>query len=201
MKFNSIASKLFPFDELIGVDVNVRRMHTCKALVRKQLPLLPAPPHCTLVVADGVQFSGLDISLNKIDSAVIFDSELYLEEVKEMAKMGRKRENKSSKGRERKRLKEKFTELLPSYPSSLASSYVISPSSHLYDRVLVDAECSHDGSYRHISAMATKANAMEIYHATDRDIHMTTLQIKLLQNGFNLLQPNGILIYSTCRSQ
>ena len=113
-----------------------------------------------------------------------------------MAKTGRKRENKSSKGREKKRLREKFTKTSPSSPSSsLASS-----SSHLYDRVLVDAECSHDGSYRHISAMAIKANAMDIYHATDRDIHMTTLQTKLLQNGFNLLQRNGVLIYSTCRS-
>ncbi|TPX48598.1 glycine---tRNA ligase [Synchytrium endobioticum] len=48
----------------------------------------------------------------------------------------------------------------------------------LYDRVLVDAECTHDGSISHLTTSHGKAS--------------------ILENGFNLLRSGGILVYSTC---
>ncbi|KAI9011529.1 S-adenosyl-L-methionine-dependent methyltransferase [Gaertneriomyces semiglobifer] len=55
----------------------------------------------------------------------------------------------------------------------------------LYDRVLVDAECTHDGSIAH-------------FLDPTRLLELIPLQRSLLQNGYRLLKPGGILVYSTC---
>lgn len=69
-----------------------------------------------------------------------------------------------------------------------------------YDKVLVDAQCTHDGSVKHIRKHVetdwrefdpenySAQGLSDLYH----------LQLQLLQNGFNRLRPGGILVYSTC---
>ena len=76
-----------------------------------------------------------------LQAKLIFDSKVFLEEFNFMKATGRKRSNKSSRCREKKKLKS----------SSLSS---IAVDTMLYDRVLVDSECSHDGSYRRLAAMS-----------------------------------------------
>ncbi|KAI8591345.1 S-adenosyl-L-methionine-dependent methyltransferase [Geranomyces variabilis] len=77
---------------------------------------------------------------------------------------------------------------LPSSPSSL------------YDKVLVDAECTHDGSIAHLlkydrlgwatfSAKFLDPNRLANLHA---------LQLALLSNGFRLCKPGGTVVYATC---
>ena len=186
MKFNSMADKLRPGDELMGIDVNERRMQTCISIVRKQLMNRHAFAHCILVIADGTTFTG-PCSVDNEQGEVVFDSDILLDELEDMRKRGRKRINKSAKSREKKRLKQSANHI-----TSICGTST-------FDFVLVDAECSHDGSYRHLATMTEKPNALAIYEAEDRDAKMNALQCKLLSNGFKFLKPNGVLIYSTCR--
>eukprot|EP01053_Blabericola_migrator_P000283 Blabericola_migrator_1__282@NODE_1073_length_5533_cov_66_584157_g736_i0_p2_GENE_NODE_1073_length_5533_cov_66_584157_g736_i0NODE_1073_length_5533_cov_66_584157_g736_i0_p2_ORF_typecomplete_len352_score35_48Methyltr_RsmBF/PF01189_17/4_3e39Methyltransf_31/PF13847_6/2_1e03Methyltransf_31/PF13847_6/8_5e12Methyltransf_23/PF13489_6/8_2e02Methyltransf_23/PF13489_6/2_7e08MTS/PF05175_14/6_4e06MTS/PF05175_14/1_5e02Methyltransf_25/PF13649_6/7_2e02Methyltransf_25/PF13649_6/0_00013Ubie_methyltran/PF01209_18/7_ len=71
----------------------------------------------------------------------------------------------------------------------------------LFDRVLVDAECTHDGSTRHIM----KFEDGPFQNTFDRRVmnrerldSLFDLQYSLLKNGYNHLKPGGILVYSTC---
>ncbi|XP_047968920.1 uncharacterized protein LOC125212724 isoform X2 [Salvia hispanica] len=69
-----------------------------------------------------------------------------------------------------------------------------------YDKVLVDAECTHDGSIKHIQKFeqwgwtTLQRRVLEAERTDD----LTVLQFKLLVNGFRLLKVGGSLIYSTC---
>lgn len=72
----------------------------------------------------------------------------------------------------------------------------------MYDKVLVDTECTHDGSIRHI----IKYNNGEWNTDTfvprvldgNRLAALQDLQRALLFNGFRLTKPGGLVIYSTC---
>ncbi|XP_047317206.1 uncharacterized protein LOC124920696 [Impatiens glandulifera] len=69
-----------------------------------------------------------------------------------------------------------------------------------YDKVLVDAECTHDGSIKHIQKFEqwgwqTFQNRVLDAERTDE---LSVLQLGLLTNGFRLLKAGGYLIYSTC---
>ncbi|KAI8613452.1 S-adenosyl-L-methionine-dependent methyltransferase [Chytriomyces sp. MP71] len=70
----------------------------------------------------------------------------------------------------------------------------------LYDRVLVDAECTHDGSIAHLKKCDDMGwDKFEAYFFDkERMDGLETLQRNLLSNGFRLLKPGGILVYSTC---
>ncbi len=70
----------------------------------------------------------------------------------------------------------------------------------LYDKVLVDAECTHDGSLKHIIKYQKWG-----WHTFEKRVLdpkrlklLASLQRALLLNGFRLLKPGGTLIYSTC---
>uniref|UniRef100_A0AAV1TSC3 Uncharacterized protein n=1 Tax=Peronospora matthiolae TaxID=2874970 RepID=A0AAV1TSC3_9STRA len=88
----------------------------------------------------------------------------------------RKRKNKSARARDAKR------------------QHVLEIDPALYDKVLVDAECTHDGSIRHLQRLNTAAKWDEYVHdhlnpsEVDR---ILTLQHDLIRNGFNLLRPGG----------
>ena len=61
----------------------------------------------------------------------------------------------------------------------------------LYDRILLDAPCSGSGTLsRHPDIKVTR-NDVDVSHAAE-------LQFKLLNNLWNVLVPEGILVYSTC---
>lgn len=69
-----------------------------------------------------------------------------------------------------------------------------------YDRVLVDAECTHDGSLKHLSKFAHWGWGTFEARFLDsaRLASLETLQRALLRNGFERLRPGGVLVYSTC---
>lgn len=70
----------------------------------------------------------------------------------------------------------------------------------LYERVLVDAECTHDGSVRHLSKYA--AWGWETFEQRFLDPtrlrDLEGLQRALLRRGYAALAPGGVLVYSTC---
>eukprot|EP00850_Spirogloea_muscicola_P020647 SM000222S06988 [mRNA] locus=s222:202507:205108:- [translate_table: standard] len=72
-----------------------------------------------------------------------------------------------------------------------------------YDKVLVDAECTHDGSLKHITKYETWGwDTLERrFLDLQRLSTLTDLQGALLANGFSLLKSGGILVYSTCRQR
>ena len=78
---------------------------------------------------------------------------------------------------------------------------------NLFDRVLVDAECTHDGSERH----EAKHEGFWTNHATDKNrvyydteekiLKLVDNQKNLIKKGFDLLRPGGLMVYSTCSLQ
>ncbi|PIA15190.1 S-adenosyl-L-methionine-dependent methyltransferase, partial [Coemansia reversa NRRL 1564] len=85
-------------------------------------------------------------------------------------------------------------------PRLLSTVYACS-GTELYDRVLVDAECTHDGSLVHIRKYGEQWG-WELLGSqacgSDRTQHVPVLQSRLLENGWRLLKPGGVLVYSTC---
>jgi 16S rRNA C967 or C1407 C5-methylase (RsmB/RsmF family) len=68
-------------------------------------------------------------------------------------------------------------------------------------QVLVDAECTHDGSIKHIQKFefwGWKTLDRRVLDA-ERTDDLLHLQLRLLTNGFKLLKTGGSLVYSTCR--
>lgn len=67
----------------------------------------------------------------------------------------------------------------------------------LYDRVIVDAQCTHDGSVKHVRKLAfDSAEWSQFEPEALEDLYR--LQLNLLLNGWRHLKPGGVLIYSTC---
>ena len=71
---------------------------------------------------------------------------------------------------------------------------------NLYDKVLVDAQCTHDGSIKHVrKQMLAGWSDFDLDQFTTRQLdYLYDLQLKLLENGFKMLKPRGVIIYSTC---
>ena len=76
-----------------------------------------------------------------------------------------------------------------------------------FDRVLVDAECAHDGSLKHIRKFFDSRGRVSNLQALEEHMpwlsrqkrqELAELQYKLLKRGFELLKEDGVLVYSTC---
>ena len=78
----------------------------------------------------------------------------------------------------------------------------------LYDRIMVDAECTTDGAIRHhavravVEAEVRKAEAAtnfeRVYRTEEEVSRICTLQRALVTRAWVLLKPGGLLLYSTC---
>ncbi|KAJ2787376.1 hypothetical protein GGI15_000740, partial [Coemansia interrupta] len=66
-----------------------------------------------------------------------------------------------------------------------------------YDRVLVDAECTHDGSLGHVLKYK-RLGWQGLENIAGRAADAPGLQLRLLENGWRLLRVGGTLVYSTC---
>ena len=69
----------------------------------------------------------------------------------------------------------------------------------LFDRVLVDAECSTDGAMRHIEKRQSSQSLSRDPVWTDANMdELVDLQKRLIESGFRLLKRGGAMVYSTC---
>lgn len=70
----------------------------------------------------------------------------------------------------------------------------------LYDKVLVDAQCTHDGSIKHVRKhIANGWRYFEREHFEEAGLReLYELQYALLCNGFRQLRKGGLVVYSTC---
>jgi 16S rRNA C967 or C1407 C5-methylase (RsmB/RsmF family) len=173
--------------ELHGIDPDHGRMALCKNIVERTLGGVgSSDAHVRLGIDDGTRFDGAF-------AHIAFDSSAWREELAGRTRDdGRKRRNKSARAREAKRLRALGpASRVPQDPGEGQG----------YDRVLVDADCSHDGSYKHLAKLAAApdfaARVAALLNPTAGARHVE-LQLRLLRNGFRLLRPGGRLVYSTC---
>ncbi|KAL1923146.1 uncharacterized protein VTP21DRAFT_9522 [Calcarisporiella thermophila] len=154
---------------ITGVDISAHRAATCRSLLKKH-----RSSRARIFVADGTTF---DVHAPALKSGV------------------------SRKQREREESKEALVK--PFYAPKLIRN---DPQlkGRLYDRVLVDAECTHDGSLVHIWKYTSCREGWD-FDAFERQVldplridSIQQLQKNLLANGWRLLKPGGILVYSTC---
>ncbi|KAG5529258.1 hypothetical protein RHGRI_029827 [Rhododendron griersonianum] len=190
-----------------GIDVARHRLAACRTMVLKY----SLGDRCRLFVADGTLFSLLPIR--------VFSGEYPLDEMVNLYKEWTSRRPWKDK---KKAAKARVT-----VASQLASStqdpeliYYGKNSGVVgltrseiyqtfcgndvlrcgYDKVLVDAECTHDGSIKHIQKFeywGWKTLQRRVLNV-ERTDNLTVLQLQLLTNGFRLLKIGGSLVYSTC---
>lgn len=202
LKLCTIADYLVSSATVVGVDVSEERLAVCKRIVKKY-HVDPATsgfspnkngPRIRLYCADGTTFG------SEPDPTLVFDSVAAIEDQQVAGK--RKRMNKSARARERKRLRQ-LSSLDKKSTTGVShdneSKLTIEP----FDYVLVDAECSTDGSLKHVQQRAKKAGKGEL--ATNETLtdpnkleSLVELQKGLISSGFKLLKQDGYLVYSTC---
>lgn len=168
---------------------------------------------------------------NDQERTLVFDSDTAWEEQAITGK--RKRMNKSARAREQKRLKtlvavdfDDAEEIdhddvsRPEMSATTCDDDVAPLVSHdstwkrakSFDKVIVDAECSTDGSLKHIQKQIKNTNKQSTNSNTDvpknevatklmdsdKLSNLVQLQKDLAATGFRLLKPGGTMVYSTC---
>ena len=225
-------------DVVIGVDISQHRMNLCSNIIKKYhvntetngdlqfSEKEPTTAKCTtrtqrnrnhskiamrLYCADGTKFG-----MNPLDpTSLVFDSNVA--RMDHIMAGKRKRMNKSAKARQRRKLKElavlDMNVSTAMDPSTGHKEVQPTGTVPLFDRVLVDAECSTDGAVRHLQHKYKFTNQEVDGGEIPVDASFTQnsklidskelselvlLQKRLIESGFRLLKPGGHLIYSTC---
>ena len=223
LKLCMIADLVPAGSTVIGLDISSTRMALCTKIVEKyhvhkrtsgRSDASSTKPSTLLQLycQDGTSFgtAGMDYNL-MFDSTVAVDAA-------EMSRGDRKRKNKSARARERKRLRQIVVPDMSSNADAdknkkdnheTTTDLVVeegttgdmTPRIELFDFVLVDAECSTDGSLKHLRERLKDETPLRPNHLlTDKDqlADLVQLQQRLLASGFRLLKPGGTLVYSTC---
>nr|CAG8466907.1 7202_t:CDS:2 [Entrophospora candida] len=151
---NILAGDNKGFGTITGVDISQNRLSTCRSLIKKH-----KINHARLFLADGTKFNVYAPCNLK-----------YFKKILNII------EDKKDDDDEKKTKQQSKDDIIkPFYsPKIFRNDQQIKDPRYLYDKVIVDAECTHDGSIVHI------------------------LKKNLLKNGWELLKPGGILVYSTC---
>ena len=237
LKLCAISDLLSSNSTVVGVDISESRISLCKKIITKyqinrQTSGSSAGGTCTndadnrssarvrLYCQDGTQF-GLE-SFRDNDK-LVFDSEIAREDEHVVAGK-RKRMNKSARARQQKRLRTVAHLDFVDSATRRGSKEVDEDQGeeeeqsiccHLFDRVLVDAECSTDGAIKHLkhklkqeqsnadvsdtqapSALSKSGISKLGDEAAMADL--VDLQRRLIVSGFRLLKRGGTLVYSTC---
>eukprot|EP01028_Stygiella_incarcerata_P013647 TRINITY_DN82909_c0_g1_i1.p1 TRINITY_DN82909_c0_g1~~TRINITY_DN82909_c0_g1_i1.p1 ORF type:complete len:376 (+),score=109.92 TRINITY_DN82909_c0_g1_i1:74-1201(+) len=160
---------------VVGVDANPKRLAVAERMVRKYKLL----PYVRLACADGRVFPVLDaVTVEQVD--------------------------RHKSGRKARRMKRNRGVYFP-YPHRDQSEeqnrvrngekgVILRGFPLMYDRVLVDAECTHDGSTKHMKKWKEMTGTEEKAPMDG----ISDLQLELLKNGFSLLKDGGCLVYATC---
>eukprot|EP01025_Chloroclados_australasicus_P025314 TRINITY_DN252_c23_g1_i1.p1 TRINITY_DN252_c23_g1~~TRINITY_DN252_c23_g1_i1.p1 ORF type:complete len:454 (+),score=22.24 TRINITY_DN252_c23_g1_i1:63-1424(+) len=190
MKFCHLADQLVSSDRdfsLVGVDVSQCRIAACHTLVAKYIKH-HRDFEIKLVQADGTQFFIEDIQSFDFSNNICGTK-------KQRKKLMQKKKSRQKKVREnQKDCKQEVTTCSSSPPSQDVQDGT-------FDYVLVDAECSHDGSIKHIDKYRTQWGMKTLESRIPWIQHQSLLcelQLSLLKNAFRNLKVDGVLIYSTC---
>ncbi|XP_009379387.1 rRNA (cytosine-C(5))-methyltransferase NOP2C isoform X1 [Pyrus x bretschneideri] len=193
---------------ITGVDVSSHRLAACRTMLQKYA----LGNLCRLFVADGTTFSLVPtrvLSDPKSCESILEENVTFKEWTSRRPWKERKeaaRVRKNGAVRSGNQLPELIYYGRHSGVVGLTKSELYQTfrdSEYLscgYDKVLVDAECTHDGSIKHVQKFEQwgwETLQRRVLDA-ERSDSLTVLQLKLLTNGFRLLKSGGILVYSTC---
>ncbi|EPS60931.1 hypothetical protein M569_13869 [Genlisea aurea] len=206
-KLCMVADLLEGSGSLTGVDIARHRLAATRNILNKYA----LGDRCRLFVADGTKFSLIPLRASSSSNSSRGDaSETYKEwEARRRAwkerKLLAKTQNKCTEAEIRE-----DPEVIFYGPRSgmvgrsKASVYRVVDEHQIsdmgYDKVLVDAECTHDGSIKHIRKFEQwgwTTLPQRVLEARRSD-ELSALQLNLLTNGFRLLKAGGSLVYSTC---
>lgn len=234
-KLRMIADRIHHQSTLVGVDISAARLSVCKSLMESWEELLFSKqiltPRQFLFLCDGAHFGGSSLG------ALTFDSSVLMNNLRHSGNH-RKRKNKSSKLRDDKRLKiihRTMNQLGGFVTNNITDAKAdmeencdeLRRFSQLkqFDYVLVDAECTHDASYRHMKyvakshkwnqdvsltededvsgvengqKLALSHNIRDLKTSHEGRLSLQSTQRSLIENGFNRVVPGGVLVYSTC---
>ncbi|KAG2179987.1 hypothetical protein INT43_003774 [Umbelopsis isabellina] len=166
-----------------GVDISSHRVATCRSLVKRY----KVAERVRLFNADGITFgvhapSRIGAKILKKDDSIQEPSE------------------KKRKGNDEVPVKT-VERINPFHaPKTLRFDPQLRGEAFLYDKVIVDAECTHDGSILHILKYEKwgwdtfEKNFMD----KDRLRDICQLQRNLMANAWSLLVDDGLMVYSTC---
>ncbi|XP_057951511.1 rRNA (cytosine-C(5))-methyltransferase NOP2C [Malania oleifera] len=194
-----------------GVDVARHRLAACRTMIQKYA----LGDRCRLFVADGTTFSLIPVGVHSDSKSCEYALAEKVDVFKEWTSRRSWKERKNA-SKSRKSMASQLSQGIK-VPElifyGLHSGVVGISKSELYqcrsdrdflcsgyDKVLVDAECTHDGSIRHIQKFehwGWKTLDRRVLNAQRTDC-VTVLQLRLLTNGFRLLKVGGSLVYSTC---
>ncbi|XP_064934367.1 uncharacterized protein LOC135587188 isoform X1 [Musa acuminata AAA Group] len=206
-KLCMLADLLGNSGSLTGVDIARARLAACRTMLQKY----SLGDHCRLFVADGTSFSLLPVRSCMETKPCLSgknDPDIFAEWTAKRSWRERKKAAKAGNIADLDQIKSTSPELIfygrYSGVVGLCKNELFravdEPSFSGYDRVLVDAECTHDGSLKHIQKFEdwgweTLERRVLDAKRTDSLLH---LQLQLLTNGFRLLRVGGTLVYSTC---
>jgi len=230
-KFQMISEQLNCDSLIVGVDISDARLNTCKSLLRRHSrhansnrSVGPSNrsvgPRQLIFHGDGTIFSRDSMG------SLVYDSQVHHYEYSHLA--DRMKLNKSNRSKLRRSL-EAVQSRLEQGEEPLGSSGKNGGCISLgdFDYAIVDAECTHDASYRHLShinapssngdlkdnevdnepsfnsetlntAVSSNNSNRKNHRSMNESNNLRALQRDLLSSGFRLLRPGGVLVYSTC---
>ncbi|OLY84999.1 tRNA (cytosine(34)-C(5))-methyltransferase [Smittium mucronatum] len=175
------------FGTITGVDISQKRISICQSLIKKSNSM--AKIRVRLFATDGTTFKVPPPDENWWD-------------------FNHLKKNPPSKpnGLQEPKISKTESSVLKPFFSSKLLRNISTPNSlanKKYSKVLVDAECSHDGSLIHLekyinTSSGSFAKLDDEFLTYDRLKNVSDLQYKLILNGWNNLCVDGTLIYSTC---
>lgn len=203
---------------LTGVDVSIDRLNTCKSLLKKYKTI-----NTRLVLADGTKFA---FNPKKVPIMSMEGRKLKRNLVK-WARLQKEAIKKHSPGNhcssltlpdpiasngivfyetsgtfhtERIKNSKLKSGTVHTEDNKMEFSDKDSYSMEQFDKIILDAECTTDGSVKHIIKMVEEGwdKYHDMYFNEQRLREITELQRALLANSFRILKPGGTLVYSTC---
>ncbi|KAI3921767.1 hypothetical protein MKX01_005456 [Papaver californicum] len=215
-KLCMLADLLGSSGSLTGVDIAKHRLAACRTMLQKY----SLSDRCRLFVADGTSFSLIPLGANESGNKCLKSTDTVLcEETMDTYKEWTSKRSWKERKRAQKERNRITLQIVPrahepelifygrqsgviglSKREILQAAYGSNLLDAGYDTVLVDAECTHDGSIKHIQKFdqwGWKTLQRRVLDAERTDT-LANLQLQLLNNGFRLLKIGGVLVYSTC---
>ncbi|OMJ18115.1 tRNA (cytosine(34)-C(5))-methyltransferase [Smittium culicis] len=175
-----------------GVDISKKRLSTCQSLIKKSKSL--SKIRIRLFASDGTTFNVPPPDDNWWDYSYLKQQTCKKQQPKEIPI------DSISTSNIKPFFASKLLRNIYTPPLEITADSCI----RKYNKVLVDAECSHDGSLVHLSKYIN-SNSQTLFGKLDSDFlsqdrleSVSELQLDLILNGWNNLSTGGTLVYSTC---
>eukprot|EP01084_Bolivina_argentea_P000747 1366_1 len=186
-----IAELMNNIGTVTGVDISESRLNIAKKLIREH-----RITNVRIFCSDGTLFKerpdmSMGFKTNEIHSSC-WNKKMFKKKRRKLRKQEKKQRHKNIEKCENENDCEQME--LPLRHKNINGN-------KLYDKVLVDAQCTHDGSIRHLKKYRDEwgwDKLMKNVLNEKNIVESIQLQKRLIVNGFNLLKENGILVYSTC---